>query len=100
MRQCQNSNKKVKLKQIRQYQNSMEEKVWRVGEGMENFYTALQAGQKMVSEEMLVSQMVAALFKDICWYRGRVVAIKEEVGVAEIFSVDHGWNALVKRSPL
>merc|ERR1719318_2280162 len=80
--------------------DSMVHKVWRVEEEMENFYTRLQAGQMVGSEEMLVGQIVAALFKDMFWYRGRVVAVKEDAGVAEIFFLDHGWSALVKVSTL
>ena len=80
--------------------DSMMDKLWRVEEEMERFYTGLKAGQKMLTEEILVGQVVAALFDDMFWYRGRVVAVKNEVGVAEIFFVDHGWNALVKISTL
>ena len=80
--------------------DGMMDKVAALDDEMEMFYTRGQNRQIVLPETVVVGLAVAALYTDMAWYRGRVVAIKEEAGMAEIYYVDHGQSALVKIATL
>eukprot|EP00092_Neocalanus_flemingeri_P040548 GFUD01044154.1.p1 GENE.GFUD01044154.1~~GFUD01044154.1.p1 ORF type:complete len:856 (+),score=209.24 GFUD01044154.1:57-2570(+) len=80
--------------------DGMEDKVVKLEEKMEQFYTLEMAGQKIVPEKLIVGLEVAAVDRDTAWHRGRVVSIEAEREAVVIFYVDHGWSALVKMDTL
>jgi len=67
---------------------------------MDHFYSEEKAGQTILLEQLYVGLVVAALSSNLSWHRGRVLAIREERELAEIFFVDHGQRALVKMDTL
>jgi len=78
----------------------MMDKVKNMEDSMDHFYSEEKAGLKIKPEQCHVGLVVAALSSDLSWHRGRVLAIKEERKLAEIFFVDLGQRALVKMDTL
>merc|ERR1719233_2487798 len=53
-------------------------------------------GRPVKVEMLRVGMEVAALSSSLTWHRGRVIAIEEERGVAEVLYFDHGERAEVR----
>ena len=78
----------------------MMDNVWKLEKEMEKFYTDQCAGLTVLPSSVVVGQVVAALYTDTAWYRGRVVAVEQDKSLAQIFYVDHGWTAWVRIATL
>ena len=62
---------------------------------MDKFYNNGK-GRPIKVDMLRVGVEVAALCSSLTWYRGRVIAIEEERGVAEVLYFDHGERAEVR----
>merc|ERR1719158_712258 len=62
---------------------------------MDEFYSNGK-GTIIKAEMLRVGVEVAALSSSLSWSRGRIIALEEERGVAEIFYLDHGERAEVR----
>ena len=81
-------------------EDEMIRNLWELEEDMNKFYTSELTGYEITTESLVVGLEVASLYEDTSWYRGEVVTVKDSLGVAEVFFVDHGWSALVKLDKL
>jgi len=66
---------------------------------MDKFYNNGK-GRPIKVEMLRVGVEVAALSSSLTWYRGRVITIDEERGVAEVLYLDHGERAEVRMETL